>query len=78
MKAGYIIKHVTGTLVFFLFLFVSAGRINYWQGLIYAGIGLFMVALHYTILQPDAAVFRHADSARKRLLLFRGRPERRR
>ncbi len=56
MKAGYIIKHVTGTLVFFLFLFVSAGRINYWQGLIYAGIGLFMVALHYTILQPDAAL----------------------
>ncbi len=30
----YIIKHLAGTILFFLVLFISAGNINYWQGLI--------------------------------------------
>ncbi len=54
MKANYMIKHIIGTLVFFAILFVSAGTINYWQGLIYVAIGLIMFSLNYTVLQIDA------------------------
>lgn len=54
MKTNYLIKHVTGTLVFFSILFISAGRINYWQGLVYLMIGLVMVVLNYTVLRIDA------------------------
>jgi protein-S-isoprenylcysteine O-methyltransferase Ste14 len=54
MKTSYLIKHVIGTLIFFSILFISAGRINYWQGLIYVGIGLLMTILNYTILSVDA------------------------
>jgi len=46
MKSGYFIKHLTGTLFFIFILFVSAGRINYWQGLVYLGIGLVMFTLN--------------------------------
>lgn len=53
MKSGYFIKHLAGTLVFFSVLFISAGRINYWQGLIYVALGLIMTALNYTLLQVD-------------------------
>jgi protein-S-isoprenylcysteine O-methyltransferase Ste14 len=54
MKATYVIKHVVGTCIFFSILFLSAGRINYWQGLIYVVIGLIMTALNYTVLRIDA------------------------
>jgi protein-S-isoprenylcysteine O-methyltransferase Ste14 len=54
MKTSYIIKHCVGTIIFFLILFVSAGRINYWQGLIYVLIGLIMFSLNYTILRIDS------------------------
>lgn len=53
MKANYWIKHLIGTLVFFAFLFVAAGRINYWQGLIYVALGLVMFILNYTVLRID-------------------------
>lgn len=53
MKAAYLIKHLSGTLIFFLVLFVSAGRLNYWQGLVYLAIGLIMFTLSYTVLRPD-------------------------
>jgi protein-S-isoprenylcysteine O-methyltransferase Ste14 len=53
MKTNYLIKHLGGTLVFFAILFVSAGRLNYWQGLVYAAIGLVMFVLNYTVLQID-------------------------
>ena len=56
MKTGYIVKHFLGTFVFFLILFVSAGRLNYWQGLVYVGICLFMSLLNYTALKPDAGL----------------------
>jgi protein-S-isoprenylcysteine O-methyltransferase Ste14 len=56
MKSGYIIKHISGTLVFFLILFISAGRIDYWQGWTYVIIGLIMSVLNYTILKPDSAL----------------------
>jgi protein-S-isoprenylcysteine O-methyltransferase Ste14 len=54
MKTSYIVKHLSGSLIFFLILFASAGRLDYWQGLIYLFIGLIMFTLHYTVLKPDA------------------------
>lgn len=53
MKANYLVKHLIGTLVFFALLFVAAGRINYWQGLIYVALGLIMFVLNYTVLRID-------------------------
>jgi protein-S-isoprenylcysteine O-methyltransferase Ste14 len=49
----YIIKHLAGTFLFFLILFISAGRIYYWQGLVYLIIGLIMFILNYTVLRID-------------------------
>ena len=46
-------KHFIGTLVFFAILFISAGRLDYWQGLIYLIIGLVMFLLNYTVLRVD-------------------------
>jgi protein-S-isoprenylcysteine O-methyltransferase Ste14 len=54
MKTSYILKHFAGTLIFFLILFLSAGRIDYWQGIIYVIIGLIMGTLNYTLLKPDS------------------------
>jgi protein-S-isoprenylcysteine O-methyltransferase Ste14 len=53
MKTSYIFKHFAGTFSFFLILFISAGRIDYWQGLIYVIIGIIMGTLNYTLLRPD-------------------------
>ncbi|HLF35604.1 MAG TPA: isoprenylcysteine carboxylmethyltransferase family protein, partial [Cyclobacteriaceae bacterium] len=53
MKTSYFFKHLTGALLFFSILFVSAGRLDYWQGLIYLIIGLIMFALNYTVLRAD-------------------------
>lgn len=47
------IKQLIGSLVFFAIIFISAGRINYWQGIIYLVIGLVMVILNYTLLKID-------------------------
>lgn len=54
MKSGYIIKHFAGSVFFFLIIFISAGRIDYWQGLVYVSIGIIMATLNYTILKPDS------------------------
>ncbi|MCE1198238.1 MAG: DUF1295 domain-containing protein, partial [Marinilabiliales bacterium] len=56
MKTGYIVKHVAGSLLFFGILFVSAGKLNYWQGLVYVAIGMVMVLLNYTLLRIDQAL----------------------
>jgi protein-S-isoprenylcysteine O-methyltransferase Ste14 len=53
MKTNYWVKHFIGTLLFFAILFVSAGRIGYWQGLVYVAIGLIMLILNYTVLRID-------------------------
>jgi protein-S-isoprenylcysteine O-methyltransferase Ste14 len=53
MKASLLIKQVFGALVFFSAIFLSAGRFWYWQGLVYVGIGLIMLALNYTVLRLD-------------------------
>ena len=53
MKTSYVIKQITGTFVFFAILFISAGRIDYWQGLVYVGIGLIMFVLNHTVFRID-------------------------
>ena len=53
MKSSIVIKHFFGTLIFFVILFISAGRLDYWQGLLYVGIGLIMFSLNYSILRID-------------------------
>lgn len=53
MKTSYVFKHVIGSAVFFVIIFLSAGKINYWQGLVYVSIGLLMSVMSYTILNPD-------------------------
>lgn len=57
MKKGYIIKQVAGTFIFYLVIFISAGKFDYWQGLVYFSIGILMTVLGYTVLKPDAELF---------------------
>jgi len=54
MKPSYLIKHFTGTFLYFTVIFISAGRLFYWQGLIYVMIGLIMFVLNYTVFRIDA------------------------
>lgn len=63
MKTSYIVKHFVGTFFFFLILFISAGKLNYWQGLIYILIGLLMSVLNYTVLKPDAELLTERSKA---------------
>jgi protein-S-isoprenylcysteine O-methyltransferase Ste14 len=56
MKTSYILKHFAGTFIFFLVIFLSAGKLNYTPGLIYVFIGLIMGILNYTLLKPDAGL----------------------
>lgn len=51
MKTSYLVKLLIGTLLFFTILFISAGTIYYWQGLVYVAIGLIMFTLNSTVLQ---------------------------
>jgi protein-S-isoprenylcysteine O-methyltransferase Ste14 len=53
MKTNYFIKHLIGTLFFFSILFISAGRLDYYQGWIYVIIGIIMGILNYTLLRVD-------------------------
>lgn len=53
MKTSYLIKHLIGTCLFFAIIFISAGRIDYWQGLVYVTIGLLMFLLNYTAFRVD-------------------------
>lgn len=58
MKASYLIKHFLGTFIFFAIIFISAGRIDYWQGLIYVSIGFIMFILNYTVLRLDSELLK--------------------
>jgi protein-S-isoprenylcysteine O-methyltransferase Ste14 len=49
----YIIKHLAGTFLYFLILFMSAGHIDYWQGWIYVIIGLAMFTVSHTVLRVN-------------------------
>ncbi len=53
MKTSYFLKQLFGAILFFSILFLSAGRLNYWQGWAYTVIGLFMFSLNYTLLKLD-------------------------
>jgi len=47
MKTGQLlIKSLIGTLFFLLIIFISAGRINYWQGWLYTTINIISVLLN--------------------------------
>jgi protein-S-isoprenylcysteine O-methyltransferase Ste14 len=58
MITDYFIKLFFGSFLYFIFyaiLFVFAGRLNYWQGLIYVSIGFIMyVLLNHTALRIDS------------------------
>jgi protein-S-isoprenylcysteine O-methyltransferase Ste14 len=54
VKTNYLFKQITGTFIFFILIFISAGRIDYWQGLIYVSIGLIMFSLNMTVLRIDS------------------------
>lgn len=58
MKTNYLIKHFIGTFLFFIIIFISAGRIDYWQGLVYVIIGLIMFLLNYTVLRIDSELLK--------------------
>jgi protein-S-isoprenylcysteine O-methyltransferase Ste14 len=53
MKPSLFFKQVIGMLLFFTVIFISAGCINYWQGLVYVFIGLVMFVLSFTVLRLD-------------------------
>lgn len=53
MKTSYLVKQFIGTFLFFAVIFVSAGRFDYWQGLLYVAIGLVMFLLNYTVFRID-------------------------
>jgi protein-S-isoprenylcysteine O-methyltransferase Ste14 len=54
MRASYILKHFAGTFIFFMIIFISAGRLNYFQGITYVIIGVITGTLSYTVLRPDS------------------------
>ena len=56
MKANYIIKHLAGTLLFFSIIFISAGTLEYWQGLTYVALGVVMGILSYTVFRIDSGL----------------------
>ncbi|MFN8256135.1 MAG: isoprenylcysteine carboxylmethyltransferase family protein [Bacteroidales bacterium] len=58
MKTNLFIKQAFGMLVFFSAIFISAGSFYYWQGLAYAGIGLLMLILNYTVFKLDEELFK--------------------
>ena len=53
MKTNYAAKHIIGSLIFFTIIFISAGRLYYWPGLVYVAIGLIMFIINYTFLRLD-------------------------
>ncbi|HKK43108.1 MAG TPA: isoprenylcysteine carboxylmethyltransferase family protein [Bacteroidales bacterium] len=68
MKAGYFIKHLSGTLVFFAILFISAGRADYWQGWVYVVISLIMFTLGYTLLKPESKLLAERSKPGKEVI----------
>jgi protein-S-isoprenylcysteine O-methyltransferase Ste14 len=58
MKASYLIKLFLGTFLFFAIIFISAGRIDYWQGLVYVSIGFIMLLLSFMVLRIDSELLK--------------------
>jgi protein-S-isoprenylcysteine O-methyltransferase Ste14 len=54
MKATQLfLKSLTGTLFFLLILFISAGRIDYWQGWLYASVCIISVLLNSLLITKN-------------------------
>lgn len=53
METKYIVRQFLGSFIFFVIIFLGAGRLNYWQGLMYLGIGLLMFTLGVTLFKVD-------------------------
>lgn len=68
MKSNYLVKHLLGTLLFFTIIFISAGKIDYWQGLTYVGIGLIMFLLNYTAFRIDPELMQERSKPQKNTL----------
>ena len=58
MKTSLFIKQAFGTLIFFAVIFISAGTLLYWQGLVYVIIGLFMVVMNFTVFKLDSELLK--------------------
>ena len=65
MKANYLIKQFLGAFIFFAIIFICAGRIDYWQGLLYVSIGLIMFILNYTVLRIDSELLKERSKPGK-------------
>ncbi len=65
MILSYPIKHFIGTFIFFIVLFISAGRLNFWQGWIYASIGFFMFLISSTFLRIDSGFLKEIPKTGK-------------
>ncbi len=53
MKTNLVLKQTLGTLLFFAIIFISAGKLFYWQGGVYVIIGVFMSILTFTVFKLD-------------------------
>jgi len=53
MKSSLFFKQAFGAVLFFTVIFVSAGTFYYWQGQVYACLGLIMLVLNFTAFRLD-------------------------
>ena len=61
-KAQLLVKSLVGTIFFLLILFISAGRINYWQGWLYAAICILSVLLNsYALKNKEELAAERSD-----------------
>lgn len=56
MKSRYFFKQLAGSLLVYALLFLSSGRLDYWQAWIYVTLGFIMTVLNYSLLRPDDAL----------------------
>lgn len=56
METKHIVRQFLGSLIFFTLIFLGAGKLKYWQGLLYLSIGLLMFVLGVTIFKVDNAL----------------------
>jgi protein-S-isoprenylcysteine O-methyltransferase Ste14 len=63
MKTSLFLKQALGTLLFFALIFLSAGKLIYWQGLVYLAIGLVMIILNFTVFSLDPELIKERAKA---------------
>jgi len=59
-----LIKSLAGTLVFLFILFISAGRINYWQGWLYASVSIVSLVLNTLALSSNKELAEERSTTR--------------